>query len=151
MDPQKLNSKHLHPKPTKKGHCGRGLVKPRVESEFPKIERSRGWWSSTMSWKNSRELLMQSIVWKGRGTVKTVSVSKLRRTYKKFNPFNCQRNGWTWKLIRKAKSPTKCRVLVGFLLSRQFNLINRGIQLSPRCFLSGKEVDCHPYSSFTVR
>ncbi|XP_049372092.1 uncharacterized protein LOC125837001 [Solanum verrucosum] len=69
----------------------------------------------------------------------------VKGAYKKFNPFNTQINGWPWKMIWKAKIPYKVSCFTWLLAKQavltQENLMKRGIQLSPRCFLCGEKAE----------
>ncbi|KAK6796557.1 hypothetical protein RDI58_004258 [Solanum bulbocastanum] len=69
----------------------------------------------------------------------------VKGAYKKFNPFNSQINGWPWKMIWKAKIPYKVSCFTWLLAKQavltQENLMKRGIQLRPRCFLCGEKAE----------
>jgi len=69
----------------------------------------------------------------------------VKEAYKKFNSFTHQVTGWPWKLIWKVKIPPKVSCFTWLLAKQavltQENLMKRGIQLSPRCFLCGEEAE----------
>ncbi|WMV53791.1 hypothetical protein MTR67_047176 [Solanum verrucosum] len=69
----------------------------------------------------------------------------VKEAYKKFNSFTHQITVWPWELIWKVKIPPKVSCFT-WLLAKQAvltreNLMKRGIQLSPRCFLCGEEAE----------
>jgi len=69
----------------------------------------------------------------------------VKEAYKKLNSFTHQVTGWPWKLIWKVKIPLKVSCFTWLLAKQavltQENLMKRGIQLSPRCFLCGEEAE----------
>ena len=70
---------------------------------------------------------------------------RVKEAYKKFNSFTHQVTSWPWKLIWKVKIPPKVSCFTWLLAKQavltQENLMKRGIQLSPRCFLCGEEAE----------
>lgn len=69
----------------------------------------------------------------------------VRGAYRKFNPYNNQIDNWPWKLIWKVKILYKVSCFTWLLAKQavltQENLMKRGFQLSPRCFLCKEEVE----------